>query len=136
MIVGDAGVITKNGWVSEDGGMKYYKDGKPYTGWHYMGATEGEKTPHWSYFGGDGKIYTGWRKMGRNEGEETEHWSYFGPNGWLRTGWQQMGKGTANPDGNSPKHKSYFGNNGWLVTNSKFSVAGKTYTADGRGWCV
>ena len=214
---------TKNGWKNENGGWKYYKDGKAYTGWHKMGKAEGEKTEHWSYFGKDGKIYTGWRKMGKNEGEKTEHWSYFGDNGWLRTGWQSMGKGTKNPDGNAAKHvsyfgdngwlrtgwqqmgkgtknpdgnaakhwsyfgdngwlrtgwqqmgkgtknpdgntakhwsyfgangwlrtgmvtlgkadgekithKSYFGNNGWLVTNKRFSVAGRTYTADGRGW--
>ena len=187
----------KVGWVNE-GGAKYYskKNGKAYTGWHYMGAAEGETTPHWSYFGYNGVLYTGWRKMSRREGENKEHWSYFGDNGWLRTGWQQMGKGTKNPDGNaakhwsyfgpngwlrtgwqqmgkgtsnpdgntakhwsyfgdngwlrtglqsmgrgtsnpdgySPKHLSYFGNNGWLVTNRKFSVAGRTYTADGRGW--
>ena len=178
----------KNGWVNENGGWKYYKDGKAYTGWHKMGKAEGEKTEHWSYFGKDGKLYTGWRNMGKNEGEKTAHWSYFGDNGWLRTGWQQMGKGTKNPDGNAKKHwsyfgsngwlrtgwqwmdksqgektphwsyfggngwlrtgmvtlgkadgekvthKSYFGGNGWLVTNKRFSVAGKTYTADGRGW--
>ncbi len=93
----------KNGWVNENGGWKYYKDGKAYTGWHKMGKAEGEKTEHWSYFGKDGKLYTGWRNMGKNEGEKTAHWSYFG-------------------------------DNGWLVTNKRFSVAGKTYTADGRGW--
>ena len=106
----------KNGWVKENGGFKYYKNGKAYTGWHKMGKAEGEKTPHWSYFGKDGKIYTGWHKMGKNEGEKTAHWSYFGDNGWLRTGWQQMGKGTSNPDGNAVKHWSYFGDNGWLRT--------------------
>ena len=107
---------TKNGWKNENGGWKYYKNGKAYTGWHKMGKAEGEKTEHWSYFGKDGKIYTGWRKMGKAEGEKTVHWSYFGPNGWLQTGWQQLGKGTSNPDGNAAKHWSYFGPNGWLRT--------------------
>ena len=107
---------SKNGWYKENGGYKYYNYGKMYTGWHYMGSAEGEKTPHWSYFGKDGKIYTGWRRMGKVEGEKTVHWSYFGPNGWLRTGWQQMGTGTSNPDGNAAKHWSYFGGNGWLRT--------------------
>ena len=37
-------------------------------------------------------------------------------------------------DGEKVAHKSYFGGNGWLVTNKKFSVAGKNYTADSRGW--
>ena len=37
-------------------------------------------------------------------------------------------------DGEKITHKSYFGNNGWLVTSKRFSVAGRTYTADGRGW--
>ena len=188
-----SGTKVKNGWINE-GGFKYYKNGVAYTGWHWMTAEEGEKTPHWSYFGKDGKIYTGWRQMGKVEGETVEHWSYFGPNGWLRTGWhemgtaanpdgknpvhwsyfgdngwlrlgwQQIGKGTSNPDGNNakhwsyfglngwlrlglqemgtasnpdgnnPRHKSYFGNNGWLVTNRTFSVLGKTYRADSRGW--
>ena len=190
---------SKTGWVSEGGGMKYYKSGKAYTGWHYMTNAEGEKTPHWSYFGNDGIIRTGWQRMGTKtnpDGNSREHWSYFGANGWLRTGWvqlgkgtsepdgntakhwsyfgangwlrtgwvqlgkgtsepdgntakhwsyfggngwlrtglQDMGKGTSNPDGNAVKHKSYFGDNGWLVTNKKFSVAGKTYKADARGW--
>ena len=108
---------VKEGWISEDGGDKYYKNGKTYTGWHYMGSNEGEKTPHWSYFGKNGVIYTGWHKMGKNEGETAPHWSYFGSNGWLRVNWQQLGKGTANPDGNTEKHWSYFGPNGWLRTN-------------------
>ena len=107
---------VKNGWVSEDGGMKYYKDGVAYTGWHWMTGVENEKTPHWSYFGKDGKIYTGWKQMSKNEGENVTHWSYFGDNGWLRTGWQEMGKGTGNPDGNAAKHWSYFGGDGWLRT--------------------
>ena len=106
----------KNGWKNENGGWKYYKDGKAYTGWHKMGKAEGEKTEHWSYFGKDGRLYTGWKNMGKNEGEKTAHWSYFGDNGWLRTGWQSMGKGTKNPDGNAAKHVSYFGDNGWLRT--------------------
>ena len=58
------------------------------------------------------------------------NWSYFGGNGWLRTGMVTLGKA----DGEKVTHKSYFGGNGWLVTNKRFSVAGKTYTADGRGW--
>ena len=107
---------VKKGWVYEDGGYKYYKNGTAYTGWHYMGAAEGEKTPHWSYFAKDGSLYTGWHYMGAAEGEKTPHWSYFGSNGWLRTGWVQLGQGTAEPDGNSAKHWSYFGNNGWLRT--------------------
>lgn len=141
----------KRGWVKEAGGFKYYgKDGKPYTGWHYLGKAEGEKTPHWSYFDKNGTIYIGWHKMGKKEGENPEHWSYFGengwlrtgwqimgtkanpdgknkvhwsyfgPNGWLRTGWQQLGKGTGNPDGNAAKHWSYFGGNGWLQTGWKW----------------
>jgi len=106
----------KNGWIREDGGYKYYKNGKAYTGWHMMGSAEGEKTAHWSYFGADGKIYTGWHYMSKSEGEKTAHWSFFGDNGWLRTGWVQLGKGTSNPDGNAAKHWSYFGSNGWLRT--------------------
>ena len=106
----------KNGWIREDGGYKYYKNGKAYTGWHMMGSAEGEKTAHWSYFGADGKIYTGWHYMSKSEGEKTAHWSFFGDNGWLRTGWVQFGKGTSNPDGNSAKHWSFFGDNGWLRT--------------------
>lgn len=152
---------VKKGWVSENGKYKYYgKDGKAYTGWHYMGKAEGEKTAHWSYFGKDGFIYTGWHKMGKAEGEKTEHWSYFGPNGWLRIGWQQMGKGTSNPDGNSKAHwsyfggngwlqtgwkhfnktkkeaahDSYFGSNGWLVTSATMKVDGTNYKFDGKGW--
>ena len=107
---------AKNGWVKENGGYKYYKDGKTYTGWHKMGKAEGEKTEHWSYFGKNGIVYTGWKKMGKAEGEKTAHWCYFGSNGWLRTGWVQFGKGTTNPDGNVTKHWSYFGTNGWLRT--------------------
>ena len=116
----NAKTTAKKGWVRENGGMKYYKDGKAYTGWHYMTKAEGEKTPHWSYFGNDGIIRTGWQQMGKGtgnpDGNAAKHWSYFGTNGWLRTGWQQMGKGTGNPDGNSSKHWSYFGGNGWLRT--------------------
>ena len=107
---------VKNGWVYENGGFRYYKNGNYYTGWHQMGKKEGEKTTHWSYFGSDGKVYTGWRQMGKAEGEKNAHWSYFGSNGWLRTGWVQFGKGTSDPDGNKEKHWSYFGSNGWLRT--------------------
>ena len=107
---------VKEGWYFEDGGYKYFKDGKAYTGWHRMGNAEGEKISHWSYFGKNGVIYTDWHKMGSNEGEKIPHWSYFGPDGWLRTNWQQLGKGTGNPDGNAEKHWSYFGANGWLRT--------------------
>ena len=106
----------QNGWRSENGKFRYYKDGKYYTGWHKMGKAEGESVEHWSYFGKDGFIYTGWHKMGKAEGENTEHYSYFGDNGWLRTGWQHIGKGTKNPDGNAAPHYSYFGDNGWLRT--------------------
>jgi len=109
-------VPVKEGWIIENGVYKYYKAGEAYTGWHYMGAAEGEKIPHWSYFAKDGSLYTGWHNMGTKEGEKTAHWSYFGDNGWLRTGWVQLGKGTANPDGNSNRHWSYFGDNGWLRT--------------------
>ena len=86
-----------------------------------MTSEEGEKTPHWSYFGKDGIIYTGWHYMGKNEGEKTSHLSYFGADGWLRTGWQQMGKGTGNTFGeNQEKHWSYFGGKGWLQTGWKY----------------
>ena len=37
---------TKNGWIKENGGFKYYKNGKAYTGWHKMGKVEGEKKEH------------------------------------------------------------------------------------------
>ena len=107
---------VKNGWVYENGGFRYYKNGNYYTGWHQMGKKEGEKTTHWSYFGSDGKVYTGWRQMGKAEGEKNAHWSYFGSNGWLRTGWIEFGKGTSEPDGNKARHWSYFGSNGWLRT--------------------
>lgn len=105
-------VKEKNGWFKEGGGWKYYKNGKAYKGWHYMTKAEGEKTPHWSYFGKDGKIYTGWRTMGKAEGEKTTHVSYFGNNGWLVTGWQWMDASK----GESVPHWSYFGSNGWLRT--------------------
>ena len=107
---------VKNGWVYENGGFRYYKNGNYYTGWHQMGKKEGEKTTHWSYFGSDGKVYTGWRQMGKAEGEKNAHWSYFGSDGWLRTGWIEFGKGTSEPDGNKARHWSYFGSNGWLRT--------------------
>ena len=156
---------SKVGWKNENGKFRYYSesDGKYYTGWHYMSTKEGEKIPHWSYFGSDGYIYTGWKNMGRKEGERLEHYSYFGPNGWLRTGWQKMGTkenpdgnnpehwsyfGTdgwlrtrmqrmgdkENPDGNNPEHWSFFGSNGWLYVNRVFTLKEVTYTADGRGW--
>ena len=107
--------VKKIGWKKEGNGYKYYKNDKAYTGWHWMTSEEGEKTPHWSYFGKDGLIYTGWHWMSSKEGEKTPHYSYFGGNGWLRTGWQVMGKGTGNAYGeNTAKHLSYFGGDGWL----------------------
>ena len=106
----------KSGWIFTDGSWYYYKSNKPYTGWHYMSSGEGEKTPHWSFFGNDGRLYTGWHYMSAKEGEKTPHWSFFGDNGWLRTGWVRLGKGTSEPDGNSAVHWSYFGDNGWLRT--------------------
>ena len=106
----------KNGWVKENGGYKYYKNGKAYTGWHKMGKAEGEKKAHWCYFGKNGVMYTGWKKMGKAEGEKTAHWCYFGSNGWMRTGWVKFGKGTSEPDGNTKQHWCYFGSNGWLRT--------------------
>ena len=115
--------VTKNAWVydSTNKGYKYYgSDGKPYTGWRYMTAKEGEKSAHWSYFDKKGVIVTGWVQLGKGtanpDGNAAKHWSYFGSNGWLRTGWVQLGKGTSEPDGNSAKHWSYFGDNGWLRT--------------------
>ncbi len=115
---------------------KYYgKNGKPYTGWHYMTSKEGEKKPHWSYFGNNGILRTGWLYLGKGtsnpDGNTQKHWSYFGSNGWLRTGWVQLGKGTNNPDGNTAKHWSYFGNNGWLRTGLQNMGAG-TDNPDGN----
>ena len=117
-------------------------DGRLRTGWVQLGIgtsnPDGNSAKHWSYFGDNGWLRTGWLQLGKGtsepDGNNTKHWSYFGDNGWLRLGLQDIGKGTTNPDGNNPRHKSYFGDNGWLVTNSIFSVSGKTYTADDRGW--
>ena len=114
-----------------------------------MSAAEGEKTPHWSYFGTDGRLRTDWQKMGTTynpDGGSSEHWSYFGKNGWLRTGWVRMGKGTADSDNNSTPHWSYFGNNGWLQTGWKYLTAADgektphwSYFGDNgwmrTGWC-
>ena len=128
---------VKQGWVHENGAWYYYKDNKYYTGWHWMTNNEGEKTPHWSYFGNDGKIRTGWIRFGRGtsepDGNSAIHWSYFGDNGWLRTGWQEMGQGTNNPDGNHERHWSHFGNNGWLRT-GWINTDGKWRFCDNRGW--
>ena len=108
--------VAKDGWVNENGTWYYYRMGEAYTGWHWMTNSDGEKIPHWSYFGKDGKLRTGWVWLDAADGESAEHWSYFGPNGWLRTGWQRMGT-SGNPDGNASEHWSYFGANGWLRTN-------------------
>lgn len=108
--------VAKDGWVNKDGVWYYYRLGEAYTGWHWMTNSDGEKIPHWSYFGQDGKLRTGWVWLTANDGESTAHWSYFGPNGWLRTGWQRMST-AGNPDGTTPEHWSYFGANGWLRTN-------------------
>ena len=115
-----------NGWVFSGNAWYYYSSNIPYTGWHYMSAADGEKTPHWSYFGEDGRMRTDWQRMGTTynpDGGSSEHWSYFGKNGWLRTGWVRMGKGTADSDNNSTPHWSYFGNNGWLQTGWKHLTA-------------
>ena len=163
IIVTVAKAVAKDGWVKENGSWYYYRMGDVYKGWHWMTSSDGEKTPHWSYFGPDGKLRTGWVRLGAGDGESVEHWSYFGPdgwlrtgwqrmstsanpdgntpehysyfgpNGWLRTGWQKMGKGTSNPDGNNPVHNSYFGSNGWLRT-GKQTIDGKVYIFDARGW--
>ncbi len=116
MIIDVVKKIAKDGWVNENGTWVYYRMGEAYTGWHWMTNSDGEKIPHWSYFGQDGKLRTGWVWLTAADGESTAHWSYFGPNGWLRTGWQRMGT-SGNPDGNAPEHWSYFGANGWLRTN-------------------
>ena len=108
------------------------------TGWQEMGKgtknPDGNAAKHWSYFGDNGWLRTGWLQMGKGtkepDGNKAKHWSYFGTNGWMRTGLVTLGKA----DGESVAHKSYFGNNGWLVVNKKFTLAGKTYTADSRGW--
>ena len=108
------------------------------TGWQSMGKgtknPDGNSAKHVSYFGDNGWLRTGWQQMGKGtknpDGNTAKHWSYFGANGWLRTGMVTLGKA----DGEKITHKSYFGNNGWLVTNKRFSVAGKAYTADSRGW--
>lgn len=112
---------AQTGWVydAKTRTHKYFdKNGKAYTGWHWMTAKEGEKTAHWSYFGNDGILRTGWQQMGKGtknpDKDAKKHWSYFGANGWLRTGWVRLGKSTSEPDGNSRPHWSYFGENGWL----------------------
>ncbi len=115
IIVTVAKAVAKDGWVKENGSWYYYRMGEVYKGWHWMTGSDGEKTPHWSYFGQDGKLRTGWVRLDASDGESVAHWSYFGPNGWLRTGWQRMGT-SANPDGNTPEHFSYFGPDGWLRT--------------------
>lgn len=112
------------------------KNGALYTGWHEMGAAEGEKVKHTSYFGSNGWLRTGWQWMDEKEGQKTPHWSYFGSNGWLRTGWVQMGKGTSEPDNNNAKHWSYFDSKGWLVTNCTLKINGNYYTFDDRGWLI
>ena len=136
-----------NKWVrNPDNTWSFYKNGVKVTGWRWMTAADGEKTPHWSYFDKNGKMYTEWHNMGKNEGEKTPHWSYFGEDGWLRTGWQHMGKGTRNPDNNSALHWSYFGDNGWLRTGLQEMGRGTSNPDDdsyrhlsyfgGNGWLV
>ncbi len=107
------------GWLSEEGKHYYVNAGLTYTGWHKMGKSEGEKTPHWSYFGNDGVLRTGWVQLGagtsESDGGSAKHWSYFGDNGWLVTGWKHFNE----KDGEKSPHWSYFGDNGWLVTGWK-----------------
>ena len=107
------------GWLSEEGKHYYVNAGLTYTGWHKMGKSEGEKTPHWSYFGNDGVLRTGWVQFGagtsESDGGSAKHWSYFGDNGWLVTGWKHFNE----KDGEKSPHWSYFGDNGWLVTGWK-----------------
>ena len=114
----NAEAATTNKWINKNGSWYFYKNGRMQKGWKYFTSADGEKAPHWSYFGNDGKLRTYWKHMGTKEhpdGNQPAHWSYFGWNGWLRTGWQWMGTKT-NPDGGKPVHVSYFGNNGWLRT--------------------
>ena len=127
---------AQTGWVRSGNDWKYYgKDGKAYTGWHWMSTKENEKPAHWSYFGKDGALKTGWQQMGKGttnpDGNTDRHWSYFGSNGWLRTGWVQLGRGTNEPDGNSERHWSYFGPNGWLRTGLQNMGYG-THNPDGN----
>ena len=107
------------GWLYEEGKHYYVNAGLTYTGWHKMGKSEGEKTPHWSYFGDDGVLRTGWVQFGagtsESDGGSAKHWSYFGDNGWLVTGWKHFNE----KDGEKSPHWSYFGDNGWLVTGWK-----------------
>ena len=108
------------------------------TGWQTMGKgtnnPDGNTAKHWSYFGDNGWLRTGWQQLGKGtknpDGNSAKHWSYFGSNGWLRTGMVTLGKA----DGEKVTHKSYFGNKGWLVVNKRFSLSGKNYSADGKGW--
>ena len=118
--LGATGWMTDDGVLPDEYSQRYYvgRDGKRYTGWHFMTKNEGVDHPAWMYFGyGDrGWIYTGWNLMDAEEGEKTAHWSYFGGDGRIRTGWVQLGKGTSELDGDSQRHWSYFGTNGWLRT--------------------
>ena len=146
---GDDGAI-RLGWQQMGKGTKnpdgntakhisYFGDnGWLRTGWQQMGKgtknPDGNTEKHISYFGDNGWLRTGWQQMGKGtsnpDGNVAKHFSYFGSNGWLRTGMVTLGKA----DGEKIIHKSYFGNNGWLVVNKKFSVAGKMYTSDAKGW--
>ena len=144
-----------NGWLRtgwQKMATKANPDGKNAQHWSYFGANgwlrtgwqkmatkanpDGKNAQHWSYFGNNGWLRTGWQKMATSsnpDGKNAQHWSYFGANGWLRIGMQNMAT-SYNPDGNNKQHRSYFGGNGWLVVNKKFSLSGKNYSADGKGW--
>ena len=49
--------FKSTGWKNINGNSYYIKGGNAYTGWHYMGASEGKNPAVWSYFGNNGVQY-------------------------------------------------------------------------------
>ena len=72
-------VVTavKDGWISQDGGWYYAKNGAYVKGWQEI---EGA----WYYFDTSGRMQTGWQEIGGK-------WYYFASSGKMATGWQKIG---------------------------------------------
>jgi glucan-binding YG repeat protein len=98
-------VITKNGWLKENGSWYYYKNGKKETGWLEY------KKDVWYFLATDGKMLTGWLQW-KNE------WYYLNDapdKGEMLTGWQYL-------DWKGKKDWYYFHQSGKMARNEKVSA--------------
>lgn len=138
-------MLSKNGWVKQDGGTYYYRSGAVVIGWQTIDGNR-------YYFDNTGKAYTGWHRINGDryyfgeDGIVQKGWMtiagaqyYLGKNGIACTGWQKINGNQYYFDDNAAMctgwqsvggSKYYFGDNGVMRTGWETINGNKYYFGD------